>query len=306
MTSDAFWALIDRTRPLPWDGGQHLDRLAEALRALSSAELMEWMEHLSDAIDGTRRHDLADAYAVAKGLSYIGDDGFYDFGKWLILQGLASYSRVLAEPDELASLEIQGVMDCSSLGGLAEDIFLEQTGALPRRQVRPYRIRGESIRDDNALQKRFPRLWAKGMAPPVLEPLESVLEKMRDPSNPFEQAHSALEVWERTQDASLVLSVLTSLLDAPNHHVRSAAARFIGFTGVAACHLADRLRRLVHDEHFLVRRNAVIALGSLGPCASSALADMRAFRDENEDIDRRYAEKAIARIESGMDSERGE
>lgn len=296
MDPAMFWHLIDSTRPPAWEPREHLDRLDKALRSLDLGEVLSWMGNLGEAIDGARRHDLADAYSVAEGLRYVGDDGFGDFIQWLILQGKATYEGVLEEPDELATFDIR-VSGCARLCNLAEDIFLEQTGGLPAYKAPRYHLRGQAIRDENELRRKYPRLWEKGMTPPTQRPLEELLESMRDSSNPFFQAHSAFDVWERTGDTSLVLPILAPLLESQMHNARAAAARFIGLTGAAACHLVEPLRRLIHDEHFLVRRNAVIALGCLGPCARAAAADIRTFCDANVDPDRRYASQALARIE---------
>ncbi|WP_125776639.1 DUF4240 domain-containing protein [Antribacter gilvus] len=106
MTTEEFWALVDRARSQADDGDAEsvAEELVSLLVALPQEEIRHAERILDALVDRVNTVDLwAAAYAINGGCS---DDGFVDFRGWLVAQGRAAFERVAADPDALADLPV--------------------------------------------------------------------------------------------------------------------------------------------------------------------------------------------------------
>jgi hypothetical protein len=113
---------------------------------------------------------LGAAYVVHGGCS---DDGFEYFRRWLISRGRDVYEPALADPDNLAQLEVRpgtdGVWEFELIYYVAQQVFEEKGG---EDDVRDYSEpeaglvgpapSGEPFEeDDEHLARRYPNLWRR-------------------------------------------------------------------------------------------------------------------------------------------------
>jgi hypothetical protein len=175
VDTDAFWALIDRTRATARRRRRgpvvrHQARaLLKELRRLPDAEVIEFRGHLSTQV--ARAYDWgvwAAGYLAAGGMS---DDAFRDFRVWLLHQGRAAFEQVRSEPDSLADLpwddEGEDFAESEDLGYIADEL-LEQRG-FDLEQLDdgslgdPSEPAGEPFREDDEawFAAALPRLWAR-------------------------------------------------------------------------------------------------------------------------------------------------
>lgn len=136
MDIQQFWTLIEHARdqvPDPADGDAVADRASTLLADRPHAEIIQAQQALWDLMAVSYAKPLwAAAYVVNGGCS---DDGFEYFRGWLITQGQATFERVVAAPDELATLPaIQeaadaGVeMECEGTLAIASSAHVVATG----------------------------------------------------------------------------------------------------------------------------------------------------------------------------------
>lgn len=136
MDIQQFWSLIEDARsqvPDPADGDAVADRASTLLADRPPAEIIGAQQALWDLMATSYAKPLwAAAYVVNGGCS---DDGFDYFRGWLITQGRVAFERVLAAPDELATLpDIQAAaddgieMECEGTLAIASSAYVVATG----------------------------------------------------------------------------------------------------------------------------------------------------------------------------------
>jgi len=126
----------------------------------------------------------------------------------------------------------------------------------------------------NAIQSQDPKTRFDGavvlcsMGPkagPAVGPVMEILKK-HDPARYMELLHVLIAVGPEAKPA---VPVLLDALDSKNFHVRYLSCRALGHTGTAAKPAVAKLIKLVDDPITSVRRNAAKALGNLGPKVAS-------------------------------------
>ena len=90
---------------------------------------------------------------------------------------------------------------------------------------------------------------------------------------------------------------LAELLHSPNLLVRQNAALALGKIGPAASQAVPDLTATLDDKEWTVRRQAALALGDIGPEARSAVVQLQKLRRDRQPYVRRAAEEALARID---------
>jgi Protein of unknown function (DUF4240) len=129
MDGEAFWELIEQARSTTHDDEHLVERVATALLALPTEEILDFEEHLSEAEHRAYRWEVGGAaYLINGGCS---DDGFQDFRAWLVAQGRDTFTRGVADPDSLtehpavrrmADARRDGWLGLESLRYVAEDL----------------------------------------------------------------------------------------------------------------------------------------------------------------------------------------
>lgn len=135
MDFDAFWELIDHVRSNARDDKHMVERVATALEALPTEEILDFEEQMSEVEGRAYRWDVwGAAYLINGGCS---DDGFLDFRGWLVAQGRDTFTRAMADPDSLAEhLAVRrmaesrrnGWLGLESLCFVAEETYERLTG----------------------------------------------------------------------------------------------------------------------------------------------------------------------------------
>lgn len=172
MEDERFWALIDQSAPEDQDFDARLEKLGEALSALSLDALIGFEITFRRKLNEAYRWDLWGAAYVANG--GCSDDGFEYFRRWLVSRGEAVYKAALADPDSLASLDAdaeapQEAWDFEEVYYVAGDIFADKGGEGDLRDRSEPEAGGPGPgplgepfdEDEAALEARYPRLWAR-------------------------------------------------------------------------------------------------------------------------------------------------
>jgi hypothetical protein len=169
MTEHEFWEIIDSTLQAAKKGqSAQKEKLAEILSRRSTDELIEFDCIYNKFLDQAYTWDLwGAAYIMGGGCS---DDAFIDFRSWLISRGKDVYYNALSDPESLVDVE-QTPVDPGEVFPFFEDfeyvvdeVYEDKTGEeLPELcQDYPPGPQGEEWEEsDEALSRRFPKLWAK-------------------------------------------------------------------------------------------------------------------------------------------------
>lgn len=170
MTTDEFWALLDRTRPEDADPTAHAAAVTRELVAAGLADTADFAGRFDDAMDALYTWDLWGAAYLAFG--GCGDDSFEYFRAWLIGQGRSTWNRARSEPDRLLADLLDGSSDpdrrWEELGVHDGEVVLyaggdaqrELSGDWPSRPAhRPVEPDGDEW-DEEDLPSRFPTLRA--------------------------------------------------------------------------------------------------------------------------------------------------
>ncbi|MGE8247927.1 MAG: DUF4240 domain-containing protein [Stenotrophomonas bentonitica] len=105
MDSDRFWKMIDEARSGTEDLEEMRCVLTANLTALRLEEILRWLNIFRAYQNLSYKNKLwAAAYVMNGGAS---DDGFDYFRAWLTAQGKDVFMAALADPDSLASIEIE-------------------------------------------------------------------------------------------------------------------------------------------------------------------------------------------------------
>ena len=135
MEVEAFWELIEQARSTAHDDEQLVERVATALLALPTEEILDFEQQLSQAKQQAYRWEVwGAAYLINGGCS---DDAFQDFRAWLVAQGRDTFTRAVADPDSLAEhpavrrmadARRDGWLGLESLHYVAEEAYERRTG----------------------------------------------------------------------------------------------------------------------------------------------------------------------------------
>lgn len=164
MDEAPFWARIHAAFSSAEDLEEGIERLSEALEALSREEVVSFQVVMNAVMARAYTNDLISACCfLGFGQS---DDGFEDFRAWLVAQGQATFESVVRDPDVLADLpfdesptEEWGLEDLHMLpgeiGGEEDDPdwpYLDDPEALGGEPV---------VFEKAALRERHPRMWER-------------------------------------------------------------------------------------------------------------------------------------------------
>lgn len=172
MTQDEFWQHIRATRRLDTD--EHAARLANRLAKLPIPDILAfgklWLSMMAKVY--TWRMWGA-AHLVNGGCS---DDAFQGFREWLILQGRPVFEATVQNPDTLATY-LKGDAEVEANCSPAYDAYCAATGLddfidalqkqYPKLPVIPALTQSWDFEDDDAMQRRYPKLFAAYLADEV-------------------------------------------------------------------------------------------------------------------------------------------
>lgn len=105
MDSDRFWKMIDEARSGASDLEEMRCLLTANLTALQPEQIVRWLNIFRAYQDLSYKNKLWAAACVMNG--GCSDDGFDYFRGWLTAQGKDVFMAALADPDSLASLDIE-------------------------------------------------------------------------------------------------------------------------------------------------------------------------------------------------------
>ncbi len=173
MNRTAFWKLIDASRE---HAGGDLDEQVAELRArleqLEPDEIVDFGKLFADYWGRAYTWDLwGAAYILGGGCS---DDGFLDFRGWLVSRGERVYEEALRDPETLVQVVDADAGDECQFEGfqyVARDVWKKKTrnrlGDFPVTEItQPDEPLGEPWSEEgDDLQRRFPKLWRKFVAP---------------------------------------------------------------------------------------------------------------------------------------------
>lgn len=172
MDNEKFWALIDSARRAVSDRSD-----AEAVASQATALLSGRADHEIAAAQQAFWNLMADSYTIKLwGAAYeinggCSDDMFDYFRGWLVLQGRATFERIVADPDHLADLpEIQAAaakredVECETALSIAWTAHEAATGTQMPHDAFTIRYPdlepGWDFDDQAEMRRQLPRLTA--------------------------------------------------------------------------------------------------------------------------------------------------
>ena len=144
MTPDEFWAVIDRARQRATPNSERamLDALYRELVKLPDQELFAWYDLQQSYMALAHTPKLLAAAVLINGGS--SDDRFTDFTAWLVAQGKTVYESALANPDNLAQIDLPfDNAEWEFCGYIAGDAY---EGKQYLDQLRPEKPAGRALR----------------------------------------------------------------------------------------------------------------------------------------------------------------
>lgn len=167
MSTDAFWALVDRARSEASnaaDVGEVAARFADVLAEQDPAFIANVAHELRTAMAAGYGWPLwGAAYLIRGGCS---DDGFDYFLAWLVGQGRETFQAAFADPDSLADLPDEVLEDSGDDEEMLNAPWVAYRRAadadLPLQPVpRPDLGEGWDFDDPAEMSARYPRLWER-------------------------------------------------------------------------------------------------------------------------------------------------
>jgi hypothetical protein len=171
MAEDRFWSLINQSRAADGDAfqDQQAQLLSDLLSALSPEEIVAFDIRSTYCSVRAYRWELWDAAYWAHG--GCGDDGFTDFRDNLISLGQEAFTRILANPDDLADFinrpDVPYLLG-EGFGYTAGKVYQQRTGRdiqehFSNYPAAPEEPLGERIDldDEDDVRQHFPKLYAK-------------------------------------------------------------------------------------------------------------------------------------------------
>jgi hypothetical protein len=189
--------------------------------------------------------------------------------------------------------------DTRHLQGLAPEVLVQQLRDLPT-PLPPMATASDGERRRRSIYEELLDWGAKGI-PPLLAGLKDPDVRLR---RNVALAFSVLsggwwqfECGPATLDIRPALPALVAAFGDSDPDVRAWAAQAVGGIGANAADAVPALTELLKNDDEGSRNNACIALGQIGPAAKGALPALRvALFDNSQDV-RRFAARAIQRIE---------
>jgi len=166
-----FWSIVEGTLIHEANTDDQSEALFVALSALSTDQVVAFTDAFARQMLKACTWDLWAVDYIAHGGA--SDDGFEYFRRWLISKGRQAFERVLAQPDDLASIlapDSRGVLEYEEFATVAWDVWAEKTGKSPEdipmtadtMAAMDAEPRGEPFAEDPAaLAARFPKTWAR-------------------------------------------------------------------------------------------------------------------------------------------------
>lgn len=169
MDEQRFWAIVDRTAVPEYDPDRQVEALRAELMALTAEEVVAFRNAFEAQLERAYRWDLwAVAYVAHGGAS---DDGFEYFRRWMVSKGRATFERLLARPDDLADMPVDGVDGVFEFEGflyVTDEVWSEKTGLdpaeMPLEEITTVGREPRGIpfeEDSDHLKRRLPRTWAR-------------------------------------------------------------------------------------------------------------------------------------------------
>ncbi|MFC7597421.1 DUF4240 domain-containing protein [Terrabacter sp. GCM10028922] len=166
MTSDQFWAIVDRVASRDPEGAA--ESLTSALEALGPEGVLAYEAQFVEQMKRSNTYlHLAAAEAV---MGFTSEDVFVSFRTWVLYQGRVVYDAFVSDPDSLAA---HGPDDDEQVGAAEEleftplDVWSELTGRDPDDEDSDVPDHGAIYEepsgtpvDASRLASRFPRLTA--------------------------------------------------------------------------------------------------------------------------------------------------
>jgi hypothetical protein len=167
MDRSDFWRIMDKARRKAGGDGETTGELVgEVLSRRSAGDIRAFAGHLNECLGRSYTRTLAEACALmTSGGEYLSDDLFEYFRAWLITRGEKVFEAALADPDTLATINVDDpVEECTAetlLSAPAE--ALEDAGEEGHTDLVDLDIsRGEPAGEwTGPTEKILPRLWAK-------------------------------------------------------------------------------------------------------------------------------------------------
>ena len=163
MTSDEFWAVIERVRVTAPDSPDgKCETLKTELGELSLPDLQSFARHFSECSIRAYNCELwGAAYIIGGGC---GDDSFMDFRETLVMQGRGFFEAALANPDDLADADYcedneNNYPFYQGYGYVAQKLIEAKGGEMPVLQL-PKQPSGNRWQEEE-LQRLYPKLYAK-------------------------------------------------------------------------------------------------------------------------------------------------
>ena len=160
MSEQACWSIIERARQGSEDYEQTAERVLELLQAASTDQIEAFERGRARLMERSYSWALwGAAYLINGGCS---DDGFDYFRGWLLTQGREVFEAALADPDSLVDVAEEDV-ECETILYVAYRAYEEKTGGEIDGIRMDYSDLGEGwdFDDDDEMQRRYPRLFAK-------------------------------------------------------------------------------------------------------------------------------------------------
>jgi hypothetical protein len=179
MTRDEFWRLIEQARPPDNDPDLHCQAMTNLLATLKPEEILHFEYFFSESFLQAYRADLWSIMSEIDTLC--SDDAFMDFRAWLIMQGQDVFETVLAAPDYLGEITLEGcVMSHEPFNYMAGYAYERKTGEPempdftppdhPRLGAKHRRLKGRFIKSERAFRRRWPVLWRLLTDRPDIDP----------------------------------------------------------------------------------------------------------------------------------------
>src|SRR5262245_43584872 len=177
MAADKFWQIIERAAKADHDPDAHMEALRSELRELSFDEIISFEVAFRRYLNEAYTWDLCGAACVVHGGCT--DDGFEYFRRWLVSRGRQVYEAALADPDNLAEMDVRpghyGVWEFELIYYVAREVFKEKGGegdvrdhSEPEAGMDGSELSGEPFEADELhLARRYPRLYRRFGATPL-------------------------------------------------------------------------------------------------------------------------------------------
>ena len=158
--ADGFWELIAEARARGPNCTESALELEHILSKMPSPEIEAFARFQEDLMRTSYRWDLwGAAFVINGGCS---DDGFDYFRGWLMLQGRDVWEAVLRDPESLATVPLDEVVECEDVLYVAATAYEQVAGRrlAPTGAHAPTEPAGTAWREED-LEVLYPKLWER-------------------------------------------------------------------------------------------------------------------------------------------------